>query len=653
MIAFLSEIVLFALFVIFCFYLPGKFFITRLKVKPQPNEDLFVAPVTGIVFFTFLLYILAWVHLDWMSIPVLLVIDVLCIRENKKRFRSLPQAYLLSIGFIAVCSLIFSTPLLLMGIYGNKIVYHVDDLWHLSLIQELKANFPPNIPDFAGVQLRGYHFFYNFLLGKISSLFFFSPLSLHFHLFPLLLALLWGLGVYTLMYAWSKKVSASLIAVFLTIFGGSFAYILSLQGHPEVSLSDGLGMLQPASSIYNPPFTISVVILLFCLFLLYRYLQTREKQWLIPMALAAGILPMFKVYAGIILFGGLLVVVALELLKKRFFPLAMLLVIGVIFLGTYEVFVGGTGGLIWHPFWPPHELLRGFSWYGYDEKIYTFSRLHVIRGLVQTESYGFNLFLFGNLGTRIFGILCLPLLLFKKPSWLNSFTVSLVVMTLISVLIPLLFIQTGKVFEIIQMANYYLLFCSLFAALGLSALLSLRFPFRSVVMIILSIIFLVLTLPSAFNTYNDTVESAKETFDLTQPYYQALFFLRERGSYNQTVLELPSRNIRPTVNDIHYWYANSNPAVSAFSDKRMYLANMGADFPGMDTSARFRDISQLLNYRDNPSRKKAKKVGALLKRNKIVYIFSPYSVASLLSIKDMRKIYHNTYFVYQFSPAER
>lgn len=32
----------------------------------------------------------------------------------------------------------------------------------MALINELKANFPPDNPGFAGVPLKGYHFFYNF-----------------------------------------------------------------------------------------------------------------------------------------------------------------------------------------------------------------------------------------------------------------------------------------------------------------------------------------------------------------------------------------------------------------------------------------------------------------------------------------------------------
>ena len=348
------------------------------------------------------------------------------------------------------------------------------------------------------------------------------------------------------------------------------------------------------------------------------------------------------------LFGGLLCLVCWELLRKRFFLLGSFFVIGLLFLGTYGIFVGRTGGLIWHPLWPPHELLRTFSWYGYDEKIYTFSHQHVIRGLIETEFYGFFLFLIGNLGTRIIGLLGLVLLIWKKRKFPSLFAFSLLVMLIISILIPLFFIQTGKVFEIIQMANYYLFFVSLFACFGLAKFSSLQFRFSKVIKVLCLVVFVSFTLPSAFVVYKNKVVDAAVRTDLTQPYFQTLAFLRGKGNYDQTVLELPTVDVSSKIESVSFWYNQSSPSVSVFSDKRTYFSFTGIEFPGMRDNARGRNLSLVLALREHPSVELQKKVVAFLQKENIVYIISPAVFPALLQIRGMKEIYHNQYFIYQF-----
>ncbi len=56
------------------------------------------------------------------------------------------------------------------------------------------------------------------------------------------------------------------------------------------------------------------------------------------------------------------------------------------------------------PLWAPHNVLRdNLPWYGYDEKIRTYSEQSVIKGIITTELFALYVFLFGNLGTRLIG----------------------------------------------------------------------------------------------------------------------------------------------------------------------------------------------------------------------------------------------------------
>jgi hypothetical protein len=641
---FLGEIILFLFSVVLCFYLPGKLFLNKLNIHLLGISGLFVTLVMGLTSFTLILYILSWLHLVWLAFPFVIGIAIYVIHK-KLWTMPLQKKERYPLLFLALCSVIFSLPLVLYGIHGNTIVYQYDDLWHLSLMQEMKVNFPPGIPIYAGVPLQGYHFFSDFLQANISNLFFISPFNLHFYFFSLLISLLWGFGVYTLMFTWTKKISTALWAVFLTMFGGSFAYILHLQGHQDVSLKEGLKMLQPSTILYNPPLALSIVVLLFCLTLLFQYLKTREKKWMIPFIIAAGLLPMFKVYAGIILYGGFVLLVLFELLKKRYFLLQILMVTGILSLLTFGIFLGAGGGFIWYPFWPPHELLRDFKWYGYDEKIYTYNQQHVIRGIIQTEVYGFSLFLLGNLGTRLVGVLAL-LLLLKKNNKPSIFSLVILVMLLISIIIPLLFIQTGKVFEIIQMTNYYLFFVSLFAAIGLTKIFSLRYRFWKIGMIAGIILFAAFTLPSTIFSFNAIVTGITHPSSLSDPYYKALFFLRTHGEYNDTVLVLPSEIDSKNINTLLQWQLHTSPEIPAFINKRVYLGGTGIRYSGMDTENRIQNLYAVRKYLQKPSQKSAEEIKNFLAVNKIRFIFSPYNAAALIKVKGVTQIFNDRYYIY-------
>src|SRR3990167_11267501 len=472
----LLEVGIFLISIAVCFYLPGKLLFTKLKLALGSPEDLFLPFALGIILFTLISYVFSWLKLEFIILPLFLVISFYAFKSKKWFPKSIEKFHRWPLIVVVVLAVIFSLSMLTSGVHDNSIQYRRDDLWHSALINELKANFPPDNPGFAGIPLRGYHFFYNFLLAKISNIVFISPLSLHFHFFPLFVAILWGVGVYSFMYKWSKKISIGLWAVFLTMFGGSFAFILRLRGHENLSLDSAFGIQQSATSLINPPFAISIVIIIAVLFAFYQYFTTKKKGWLIPIVLCIGLVSMFKVYAGIILLGSLLLLAPLQLLKKNFMFLIACFFIGILFATTYGILRDPSSVLIFAPFWAPHSvLIDNMPWYGYAEKMYTYTKLSVIKGIIETELYSWYVFFFGNLGTRLIGLLFLSLFLLKKYKKPSLFALTVLIMTSISILIPLFFIQSGKVFEIIQMAWYFLFFISLFAAFGLRAFFDLRF----------------------------------------------------------------------------------------------------------------------------------------------------------------------------------
>ena len=651
---FLLEVVLFLIAIFICFYLPGKYLLTRLKLALGSPEDLFLPFGLGIMLFTLISYIFSWLKLEIIILPLFLMVSFFTIKSKKIFPKNIDKFHRWPLLAVVALSIIFSLSMLTTGIYGDSISYRRDDLWHLSLINELKNNFPPDHPGFAEIPLKGYHFFYNFLLAKISNIFSISPLSLYFHSFPLFIAILWGLGVYSLMNKWSKKTSIALWAVFLTQFGGSFAFILLLRGHNGLSLDSAFGIQQPVSSLINPPFAISIAIIIAVLFSLYEYLQTKENKWLVPVVLCIGIVSMFKVYAGIILLGGFLLFTFLQLFKRKYVLLVASLFIGILFIITYWIFSDPSSVLIFQPLWAPHKvLIDNMPWYRYDEKIYTYTKLSVIKGIVEIELYSLYVFFFGNLGTRVIGLLLLPLFFLQKQKKPSFFALTILIMVLISIIIPLFFIQSGKVFEIIQMAWYFLFFISLFAAFGFYKLFS--FSYSKTLKIVFFTIILTLTLPSAydnFRVYFASLDSSKST--LSSPYFKAMKFLKTQGDYSETVIEIPGENTHATKKDVLSWYGLSSPAIVAFGNKRSYLNNEYIDFTGVDIYPRIDFIRKIILFNNLASSKSAeytslqKEVEQGLKNNKIFFIYSPYPLLFFEKTNFIYKVYENqAAFIYK------
>ncbi len=645
--SFLIEVLGFLVFVIFGLYLPGAYVLHKLKLETSFPANIFLPVSFGLILFTFVSYILSWIHLEILLIPVLIIVAVLVVKD-KMPLPKIDREQLRPVSLVLFLTILFSTSALITGIYGNSIIIKQDDYWHLALINELKVNFPPDNPAFAGVALRGYHFFYNLLLAKVSNLFFISPASLHFHFFPVLFSLAWGFGVYTLVFRWSKKTTTALIAVFLTLFGGSFAYFLTLQGHKGFSWSAGYGMNQPFGALQNPPLSVSIVILLLILICFYEYLESKNNKWLIPLTLSLGLISMFKVYAGMVAVLGFAVFSFWEILHKRIYAFIALIFTGIIFLGTYWFFAGGTGYLIFYPLWPFHRILEAFSWYGFDEKLETYTRLNVLRGLLGLEFDGFNIFILGNLGTRLLGILVLPLIFIKQRKLPSIFASILLIMLIISVLIPMLFIQSGKVFEIIQITNYYIFIASLFAALGFGYLLNLKI--NKVIKVIFLIVIFLLTIPSTleiFLGYPDTLAIKRS---LNTPYYQALKFLSTQENYNSTVLELPPTDLRIKYSDLKGWYDRSNPAITALSNRKTFFNSEYIDFPGLNIESRINLLMVVMEYRnvvatDGNIVFYEDKAIAKLRENKIRYIFSSARVLNFDKSKKLKEIYSNPPYV--------
>lgn len=640
------EFLLFLLSVYTLFYIPGRIIFFYGKTKLEYPTNIFLPITTGMIVFTIVLYVVSWMHIQIFMYP--LYIFFLFYAWKKKLFRipQIPLIHRKTSMLVLLLAFFFSLQMILNGNFGDSIYYFGDDMAHLGYISELRHAFPPQNPTFAGIPLRGYHFFYDFLIAGIANLTFLSPFSLYFHFMPFLVASGWAFGTYALLYSWTKKISGALWGVFLVLFGSSFGYLLFFLKNHNITLGSNFSIDQPNVALLNTPYSFSVVIIFSMLLLVYNYFKQRDIVTLLLIGVFVGISPIFKVYAGMILIAGFAIFTLIEIVRKNVTVLYAAALSLVIFLATFGMFLGSGAGLFYFPLWPIERMFDHiFPEYGYKEKIDTFSRYGVIKGLVETHLYTFAVFLIGNLGTRFIGILFLPFLLIKKRTFPSPFAFVLFSMMAISIIIPLFFAQTIKVFDMIQMLWYYPIFGAFFAALGLSTLLSFTI-IPNIGKIIIAILIILFTLPLTYETTKKIVLptlTAKRQLR-TNDYFQAMKYLSNHGSYEDTVLDLPLDQRYTKVENLMVWFHSSSPHIPAFGNKRMYVGSQYIIFPNMPFEQRLAFVAQIneLEYTKIKNPQRIEKIIQRIKDEKIKYIYVPRVLTFIENNTAFSLVFKNT-----------
>lgn len=195
------------------------------------------------------------------------------------------------------------------------------------------------------------------------------------------------------------------------------------------------------------------------------------------------------------------------------------------------------------------------------------------------------------------------------------------------------------------MAWYFLFFISLFASFGFYLLFNLGY--NKITKIVLFVIIIVITLPSAYEPYKGYFDALRSRGSpLSEPYFKAMQFLNSNGSYNETVLEIPNKNTHATKVDLTRWYRSTTPAIVVFGNKRSYLSYEYIDFSGTDPQERIQFIEKILIFNTiSPSTSKYRnlqnEIEDELRRNGIVFIYSPYPLSSFALLKSIKQIYQN------------
>lgn len=621
--------VIFLGFIIPFFYLPGLMLIRKYALNK--NIQFVLSFVVGLVLFTLLSYILGYLKLGWAlwGLPVAALLVV-------KRQIVLPQISLIKDviwgGFVTFLGSIswfltsFKNGLIYdygMGFWGP---HGHDGIWHISLIESLKKGLQPESPIFAGVSLQNYHYFYDLLLAGVSNLTHLEVMDLYFRFFPLLLSILTGLVVYIIAKEWFKSSLTATLAVFFVYFGGSFGWALSYFQTRSLGGETLFWAQQGISTLINPPYAVSILIFLTGLYLFYK------KMGIIPLIILWGTLIEFKAYGGVLVLGALAAVTLVELLRRNWqilkisVPTAILS--GLVFLPNN---IGGSSLLVFSPFWLIHSMVD------FPDRLssarLTNARLAGMETgnwfkFLASEVIGLLIFIVGNLGTRIIGLLSL-----KKLWPLNSFNLFISLFLLLSLIIPLLFIQKGANFNIVQFFYYFLLVFNFLAAAAMSLIIN---KFKRIGWVIAGVV-IILTLPTTWDTLHHYVPE-RPPARISRAEVEALTFLRNQpeGVVLSSVYDekLKKRFTEP----IPIFAYTSTSYVGAISGKSEYVADtINLEILGIDYKGRLQAQKDILAQRE------PEVVKRLLKEGNIKYVYIPkfFNITVDESRFPLKKIFNN------------
>ncbi|MCX6704456.1 MAG: hypothetical protein NTZ07_03345 [Candidatus Woesebacteria bacterium] len=501
-----------------------------------------------------------------------------------------------------------------------------DGVWHEALVNQLKLAVPPQNPGFAGQALSNYHYFYDILIAKMSSLTTTPASFLIYRFFPFIFSILLGIGTYVLAKRLFNKKAISILAVFFTYFGSSFGWIVSLIKHQPLAGESAFWANQPVSMNLNPPYAISLVIIIFAIILLDLYLKKPNLIKGLILSVAIGLLVGFKAYAGAIMLSGLLILTVKKIFfDKNFSLLPVFALSGGIFLAVYLSISRGAAGLIaFQPLWLIDTMIDAGDRVGIPN--FTARRFAYIGGgkwinYAAVEVISLFIFFAGNLGTRIISLWGIGKKYFKDD--LHLFIFALMV---VSVIPTLLFVQKGNPWNIIQFFYYFLFFAGLYAANSLK-----KFTIPMVVAIVL------ITPISSMATFRSWLYPNPPAY-LPAKEYQALSFLKSQPM--GAVLKHPyNPGIRGNFKDPYPLsvYAD-NAYVSAFSGKPVFIEDAEQQII-LDTNYKNRVDEANRFFVEKDLRWSAK----FLKDNNIRYIYLPkvYQLPAAEREYPMTKIFEN------------
>lgn len=586
------QLFLFIVLVLFSIYSIGYLFLKLGKQELKDHEEITLSFATGTIIFVLFSVILGLLNLRFLSIFIILTLNIInfwlfkfsFIKPFRIFFRDKILLSLIVTGIIILGLINFPSGLIFdQGMQFWSSQGH-DGLWHVSSMEEIKKSFPPKNPGFANEIIYNYHYLVDLLMGDFARIYpFFSTLDLYFRFFPILFSFMIGLSVFSLVARWREKNQDGYWAVFFTYFVGSFGYIVTLIKNGNLSGSETIfWAAQQHTIIGNPPHAISHSLLASFLLTFFLFTKTKKIFYFITSFLIASILAGFKVSGGFVLLAGLGIAAILELIiYRKYHTFLLFVLLGISNFLTFKLVTtkGAESNLMFLPWWFIRTMIVDkLDWLDHELR-----RQHYLsKGtwnawlrVIQLETIAFLIFVVGNLGVRLIGILEIIRKVFRKKAFLNIFEVMLLITMLTGLIVPIFFVQRGIIYNNIQFMQYFLFIFGIYGGVTVSSLLK-RFKNKAF-KFIFSILIIVLSIPTVIGVLLEFYGPGRPPLAIiSNSELQALDYLKNNSLESSTIMTKPfNQNLKHKFSSqplpIYAWYDTSY--VSAISARASYLAS--------------------------------------------------------------------------------
>lgn len=497
-----------------------------------------------------------------------------------------------------------------MGFWGPN---GHDGVWHISLIRSLSEG-SWKIPVFAGEIIKNYHIGFDLLLAVLYKLTLIPIQILYFQVIPPILAILIGIFVFLFVLEWRGSKTCAWWSTFYLYFGGGWGWFLTLIRQKRLNGESLFWAQQSISTLVNPPFALSLLLIFIGLFLLLISIKTKNRNLLIVAAFLFGILIQIKIYGGILILLGLFASGIYNIFKRKGIFLMKVftssLIVSILLLpGEFS-----HNMLIFRPFWFLEEMLATpdrLYWPKMASAIFNYKLSGDWGKLFLAYALTFVIFWFGNLGTRVIKE---PLVFdwlknIRRASWLEVFFISVIAF---GIVIPTFFIQSGTPWNTIQFLYYSLIFSGILAGIYIGRWLERQK--KATNRFIAKGLIVLLTIPTTIGTLWFHYLPSRPPAKISNEELEALYFLSKQPK--GTVLtqpfdkEMAQEAIKNPPRPLYLY--ESTAYVSAFSGQQVFLEDeVNLEITGYDWRERRKIVE---SFFENPTKD-------FLLKNGIEYVY--------------------------------
>src|SRR3989344_3271810 len=505
---------LFFIACVFSFYIPSLVFVDVLKLKLKKGHAFIVNWVLGVCFFILLTYLLAWLNASYAIFAVLIFCLIYTLQKKIiLRTISFKNIDLWAMSIILLGSLSFLSITFFSGIRTQEGLQFIktnstDGIVHLARISNQVIHFPPQYPGLSGVEFKGYHYFYDFLLSRFALFFHFSPFDLFFRFFPAFISLLYGGSFYLISSSITKDKITSRMILFVAYFSQSAAFIL-FPLYNNYEIVQGGQLVQSISLILDPSIVLGIGILLSGLFLLPKIKESWKYGLLVGLIL--GVLSQVKIYAGITGISCLIIYSCFAFIKYKekyiLNYLSAVLTAGILTVITYFPNNFGIGSLVFAPFLIYRQYIEQifFTSLHWEIKRIIYEEHNNVIRIIQLYIEAFIIFWIVNLGIRIVSLFFIKKII-TRQFWKNDNNIILLAMVLIPIIIPSFFIQSISVFDILQFDWIVLTLLSIPTGLVLGEIVQKK---NILIKGIISLLFIIIITQNAYFVFSYLFPSGK------------------------------------------------------------------------------------------------------------------------------------------------